>query len=239
MAWSRIDALLLISGAFGAFDKEIVIACGGYNHATVGEDMELVVRMRRYMEERRLPYTVTYIPDPLCWTEAPSSYKILGRQRNRWTRGTIETLRMHRIMCFNPRYGRLGLLSFPYWLFFELLAPLVEFTGVLATLVVAALGGLNVPMFLALLGFIVSFGILFSFFAILMEVMTYNQYKNTGDILRLALTAILEPVLFHPFVVWSAIRGNIDLLRKKKGWGEMTRKGFASPTPKPNAYANP
>jgi cellulose synthase/poly-beta-1,6-N-acetylglucosamine synthase-like glycosyltransferase len=86
MAWSRINALLLISGAFGAFDKEIVIACGGYNHATVGEDMELVVRMRRYMEERKLPYKVTYIPDPLCWTEAPSSYKILGRQRNRWTR---------------------------------------------------------------------------------------------------------------------------------------------------------
>jgi len=228
MAWSRLNALLLISGAFGAFDKEIVVACGGYNHATVGEDMELVVRMRRYMEERRLPYKVTYIPDPLCWTEAPASYKILGRQRNRWTRGTIETLSMHRKMCFNPRYGRLGLLSFPYWLFFELFAPIVEFLGLAASVVIYLFGGLNLVSFLTLLGFILSFGILFSVLAILMEVLTFNQYKDSRDILRLVLTALLEPFLFHPFIVWSAIRGNIDLLRKKKGWGEMSRQGFTA-----------
>jgi cellulose synthase/poly-beta-1,6-N-acetylglucosamine synthase-like glycosyltransferase len=91
MAWSRLNGLMLISGAFGAFDKEIAIKAGGYDHNTVGEDMELVVRMRRYMEERNEKYRVTYIPDPLCWTEAPNSFNILGRQRNRWTRGTIET----------------------------------------------------------------------------------------------------------------------------------------------------
>lgn len=228
MAWSRINALLLISGAFGAFDKEIVIACGGYNHATVGEDMELVVRMRRYMEERRLPYKVTYIPDPLCWTEAPASYKILGRQRNRWTRGTIETLGMHKKMCFNPRYRILGMLSYPYWLLFELMAPLVEFTGFVCMLIAAALGFVNWAMFFSLLGFILSFGVLYSIFAILMEVLTYNQYNRSSDILRLTLTALLEPFIFHPFVVWSAIRGNIDLLRKKNSWGEMSRQGFAS-----------
>lgn len=96
MAWSRLNGLLLISGAFGAFDKEIAIKAGGYNHKTVGEDMELVVRMRRFMEERKLPYQVAFIPDPLCWTEAPANFKILGRQRNRWTRGTIETLALHK-----------------------------------------------------------------------------------------------------------------------------------------------
>lgn len=228
MAWSRLNAMLLISGAFGAFDKEIVIACGGYNGATVGEDMELVVRMRRYMEEHRIPYKVTYIPDPLCWTEAPASYKILGRQRNRWTRGTIETLSIHRKMCFNPHYGRLGLLSFPYWLFFELLAPIVEAAGILASIFMAMFGGMNVLLFLALLGFIFSFGILFSILAILMEVLSFNQYRRSGDILRLVFTAILEPLVFHPFIVWSAIRGNIDLMRKKKGWGDMSRQGFAT-----------
>jgi cellulose synthase/poly-beta-1,6-N-acetylglucosamine synthase-like glycosyltransferase len=192
--------------------------------------MELVVRMRRYMEEHRLRYKVTYIPDPLCWTEAPVTYKILGRQRNRWTRGTIETLSIHRRMCFNPRYGRLGLVSFPYWLLFELLAPIVEFVGVIGSIALALFGDLNVPLFLALLGFILSFGILFSTLAILTEVLTFNQYKGSRDILRLVLTAVLEPFLFHPFIVWSAIRGNIDLLRKKKGWGEMSRQGFRSGT---------
>ncbi len=228
MAWSRLNGLLLISGAFGAFEKEIVIACGGYNHKTVGEDMELVVRMRRYMEERKEPYKVTCIPDPLCWTEAPVSYKILGRQRNRWTRGTIETLRFHKVMFFNPRYRLLGMLSYPYWLFFELLAPVVEFTGIIGLFLSALLGYINWPVFFALLGFIICFGFLYSIFAILMEVLTYNQYKQSKDILRLVLTALLEPFLFHPFVVWSAIRGNIDLLRKKNSWGEMTRQGFVT-----------
>jgi len=229
MAWSRLNGLLLISGAFGAFDREIVIKSGGYNHNTVGEDMELVVRMRRYMEENKLPYKVAYIPDPLCWTEAPSSYKILGRQRNRWTRGTIETLKIHRTMFFNPRYGILGMLSYPYWFFFEFLAPLIEFTGFIALIIFAVFGLLDWPFFFALLGFILSFGFLYSVFAILMEVLTYNQYKKHRDIFRLIMTAFLEPFLFHPFIVWSAVRGNIDLLQKKNSWGEMTRQGFSGP----------
>jgi len=228
MAWSRMNGLLLISGAFGAFDREIVIKSGGYNHHTVGEDMELVVRMRRYMEENNLPYRVAYIPDPLCWTEAPSTYKILGRQRNRWTRGTVETLKIHRRMFFNPRYGLLGMLSYPYWFFFEFLAPIIEFTGIIAFVLMAFWGLVDWSFFLSLLAFIVSFGFLYSIFAILMEVLTYNQYKRHRDIFKLIGTALLEPFLFHPFVVWSAIRGNIDFLRKKKAWGEMTRKGFTS-----------
>lgn len=228
MAWSRLNGLLIISGAFGAFDREIVIKAGGYNHKTVGEDMELIVRMRRYMHENNIPYKVAYIPDPLCWTEAPATYKILSRQRNRWTRGTIETLQLHKKMFFNPRYKILGMLSYPYWFFFEFLAPVIEFTGLVLVLFFAATGLMDWKHFFILLGFIFCFGFLFSVFAILMEVATYNQYKKRSEILKLILTAFLEPLLFHPFVVWSAVRGNIDFLRKKKTWGEMTRQGFTS-----------
>lgn len=232
MAWTRMNGLLLISGAFGAFDREIVIKVGGYNTATVGEDMELVVRMRRYMEEQEMPYQVAYIPDPLCWTEAPSSFKILGRQRNRWTRGTIQTLQIHKKMFFNKRYGVLGLLSYPYWFFFEFLAPLIEFGGFIAFLVMAMLGLMDWKYFLALLVFLYSFAFLFSVFAILMEVLTYNQYKRRNEIIKLVLTALVEPFIFHPFVVWSAVKGNIDLLRKKESWGEMSRQGFNLTTAK-------
>ncbi|HEY8657862.1 MAG TPA: sulfatase-like hydrolase/transferase [Hanamia sp.] len=226
MAWSRLNGLLLISGAFGAFDKEIVIKCGGYSVDTVGEDMELIVRMRRYMEENKLPYKITYIPDPLCWTEAPASYKILGRQRNRWTRGTIETLRMHKIMFFNPRYGVLGMVSYPYWFFFEFLAPIIEFVGICVFIVFAFLGLVQWSTFFILLGCILLFGFLFSIFAIMMEVLTYNQYKDKKDIFKLIITAFMEPFIFHPFVVWSALLGNIDHLRKNHSWGEMTRQGL-------------
>ncbi|MGN6394826.1 MAG: glycosyltransferase [Mucilaginibacter sp.] len=231
MAWSRLNGLLLISGAFGAFDKEIVIKCGGYDHRTVGEDMELVVRMRRYMEERNEPYKVAFIPDPLCWTEAPATFKILGRQRNRWTRGTIETLKFHRVMFFNPDYGLLGMVSYPYWFFFEFLAPIVEFAGFVSFLVFSLFGWINWSFFLTLLAFIFSFGFLYSVFAILMEVLTYNQYKRQKDIVNLVITAFLEPLIFHPFVVWAAIKGNIDLLRKKNSWGEMTRQGLSQKKP--------
>ncbi|MEO6454663.1 MAG: sulfatase-like hydrolase/transferase [Ginsengibacter sp.] len=228
MAWSRLNGLLLISGAFGAFDKEIVIKCGGYNNKTVGEDMELIVRMRRYMEENKLPYRVTFIPDPLCWTEAPGNYKILGRQRNRWTRGTIETLKMHKKMFFNPKYGLLGMVSYPYWFFFEFLAPIIEFIGISVFTILAFSGYIQWGSFFILLGCILLFGFLYSVFAILIEVLTYNQYKAKKEVFKLIVAAFFEPFLFHPFVVWSAIKGNIDYLRNKHTWGEMTRQGLNS-----------
>ncbi|WP_245652291.1 glycosyltransferase family 2 protein [Rufibacter tibetensis] len=232
MAWSRLNGLLLISGAFGAFDRKIAIEAGGYDHSTVGEDMELVVRMRRYMADRKIPYKVTFIPDPLCWTEAPASYKILGRQRNRWMRGTIETLKMHRALFFNPKYGLLGLMSYPYWFFFEFLAPVVEFIGLVIFVILALNGMINWPFFLAMTAFILLFGWLFSIFAILMEVATFNQYKKKGEVANLILTALIEPFFFHPFVVWSSIRGIVDFLRKRNSWGEMTRQGFSAPITK-------
>ncbi len=226
MAWSRLNGLMLISGAFGAFDKEIAIKSGGYNHNTVGEDMELVVRMRRYMEELGEEYIVTYIPDPLCWTEAPASYTILGRQRNRWIRGTFETLKFHRIMFFNPKYRLLGMLSYPYWFFFEMCAPIIEFLGFIFFVIFAWTGFLDWGFFFSFFIFIICFGYLYSAFAILMEVVTFNQYQRRIDIFRLLVTGLTEPFYYHPFVVWSAMKGYLDLIKKKKGWGEMTRQGL-------------
>ena len=228
MAWARLNGLLLISGAFGAFDKEVLIKAGGYSSKTLGEDMELVVRMRRYMEEQKLPYKVSFIPDPLCWTEVPATFKILGRQRNRWMRGTIETLFMHRKMFFNPRYRLLGILSYPYWFFFEMIAPLIEFFGFIAFLVMIILGKVVWAFFLMLLLFVLCFTYLYSSFAIFMEVITYNQYKRKSEVLKLMFTSLTEPFIFHPFIVWSSVKGVFDLLFTKKGWGEMTREGFGN-----------
>ncbi|GAA4296447.1 glycosyltransferase [Nibribacter koreensis] len=228
MGWSRIDGLLLISGAFGLFDKEVVIAAGGYNHNTVGEDMELIVRMRRYMKERKLKYHVHFIPDPLCWTEAPASLKILGRQRNRWTRGTIETLLYHKKMFFNPRYGVLGLVSYPYWFFFEWLAPLIEAGGLLYLLLAAIMGWLNWPFFLLLLVSVYTFAVMVSFMAILFDELSYYQYSDRKDIFKLMGTALLEPFVYHPMTVRWALLGNRDMITGKKSWGEMTRTGFAA-----------
>ena len=227
MAWSRLDGLLVISGAFGLFDRQIVIAAGAYDTKTVGEDMELIVRMRRYMREQKLKYRVSFIPDPLCWTEAPDNHKIFISQRNRWTRGTIETLKKHRKIGFNPRYGSLGLISYPYWLFFERLAPLIEFGGVILVIALALTGNISWTYFWIFSLLIWFFSVLLSSVAIFAEELTYHQYKNRGDGFRLILTTFLEPLFFHPVVVYAAIRGNLDYyFVKNKHWGKMERKGL-------------
>jgi len=230
MAWERLDGLLLISGAFGAFDKEIAILAGGYNTKTVGEDMELVVRMRRYMLENKQPYTVSYIPDPLCWTEAPESADIFKKQRSRWMRGTIETLQIHRKMFMNPKYKLLGMVSVPYWTFFEFLAPFIEFAGIVITIVFVVLGLLNWHHFLLLLLFVYCFAVTFSILALYTEERTYHKYRKRTDFAKMIVAALVEPIYFHPLTVLSALKGYIEKIRGKKSWGEMTRKGFNKPS---------
>ena len=228
MAWGRIDSLLIISGAFGFFDREIALAVGGYDTETVGEDMEIVFRMRRYMHERKRPYTIEYMPDPLCWTEVPEDLGIFINQRDRWARGNLETLYRHKDMFFNPKFGRLGMLSYPYWFFYEWLAPLLEFLGFFCVLLFIYLGILNTEFFIAITAMVYGFAIMFSFYAVLWEVWSYNQYTRTRDILKLLVCAIIEPISFHPIVVWSAVRGNYKKLFKiNSGWGSQVRKGFA------------
>ncbi|WBL26979.1 glycosyltransferase family 2 protein [Zunongwangia sp. HGR-M22] len=232
MAWSRVDGLLLISGAFGMFDKQLAIEAGGYNHNTVGEDMELLVRMRRMMREKKIPYKVGFVPDPLCWTEVPQSWEILKRQRNRWTRGTAETLMIHKKMIFNPKYGVLGLLSTPFWLFFEWMAPLIEFTGTIFFILLLWFGLISWNFFLTFLGVVYAFAVLFSVTALFFEEYSFQQYKKPKYIFKLIGTAFLEPLIYHPFVMWAAVRGNWDLIIGKKSWGEMTRAGLSNSSKK-------
>ncbi|MGB5173068.1 MAG: glycosyltransferase, partial [Eudoraea sp.] len=202
MAWGRIDSLLIISGAFGFFDRELALEVGGYDTNTVGEDMEIIFRMRRHMHERKLPYTVEYIPDPLCWTEVPESTKILINQRDRWARGNLETLYKHKDMFFNPKFGRLGMLSYPYWFFYEWMAPILEFLGFFSIIAFYFLGILNIEFFIAITLMVYAFSIMFSLYAILWDVYSYNEYTRTKDILILVFCALIEPLTFHPLVVW-------------------------------------
>ncbi len=225
MAWSQLDGLMLISGAMGMFDRETVIKAGGYSIKTVGEDMELVLRMRRYMAEQDKKYEVTYIPDPLCWTEVPSDLKSMRKQRTRWTRGLVESLKTHRKMFFNLKYKRLGLLGYPYWFFFEWLSPLIAFAGFVYTFILIITDSLNWPFYLLLFTFVYSFAVLLSTWAVLFEEITFHKYRRKRDVLKLLSTALLEP-FFYPVHTYFAVRGNIEAMRGKKGWGKAERTGF-------------
>lgn len=231
MAWSKINGLLIISGAFGLFDRKIALAVGGYDVTTVGEDLELVVRMRKHMHKiEKKAYKVAFIPDPLCWTEVPSTYKNLASQRNRWTRGSIDTIIKHRDMFFNPKYGLIGFISFPYWVMFEWLAPIIEVIGIIYFIICILLGLVNFHIFFILTLFVFAFSLSFSTFAIFYEAYIFNRYKGYKFLFQVILVAIAEMIIFHPLNVLFSLKGNFDFFIKKnkKGWGNMTRTGFNS-----------
>lgn len=226
MAWSRINGLLIVSGALGLFDKDIVIKCGGYDTNTVGEDMDLVIRMRKYMCQQKLKYRVVYTPDPLCWTEAPSDLKVLGRQRTRWSRGNLECLVKHRDLMFNPKYGRLGMISYPYWVFVEWLGPILELIGIVVVINLIFTGLINWTFSLILLAMVYIFTLMLSTLTILYEEVSFRQYTSGKDLVKLLSLAFFEPFMFHPLILYWEIKGNIDYLAGKKHWGKMNRSGF-------------
>ncbi len=230
MAWSRLNGLLIISGAFGLFDRQRVLKVGGYDTSTVGEDLELVVRLRRYMHEvEKKKYRVAFIPDPLCWTEVPEKIKILSRQRNRWTRGAIDTILKHKKMMFNPHYGLIGMLSFPNWVLFEWLAPIIQAVGLIYTVVVIIFGWVNLHVMFSLILFVLTFSVMFSLFAIFFDAFMFHKYHGMGYVIQSLLILLLEMIFYQPLNMYFALTGNYDFFfrKKKKGWGTMTRTGFS------------
>ena len=229
MAWSRVNGLLIISGAFGLFDRELTLKVGGYDRTTVGEDFELVVRLRKYMHAvQKQKYRVAFIPDPLCWTEVPSEVKILKNQRNRWTRGSIDTVLKHRDMFLNPKYGKMGLLSFPYWVLFEWLTPIIESIGFIYFLLIIIFASINLQIVAILTIFVFSFSLFFSSFAIFYETLIFNRYKGYKFLFTVILISVAEIIIYHPMNVYFALLGNYTFFIKgdRKGWGKMTRTAF-------------
>ncbi|MEO6487858.1 MAG: glycosyltransferase [Thermoanaerobaculia bacterium] len=229
VAFSFLNSLLIVSGAFGVFRRDAVLEAGGYLPRTVGEDMELVVRLHRLFRQTDRPYKIVFVPEPVCWTEVPETLRILARQRNRWQRGTLDTLMIHRTMLFNPRYGVVGLFALPYFLFFELLGPLVELTGYVMTITGLILGLIE-PQ-LAILFFTVAllFGVLLSMSAVVLEELTQRRYPAPRDLIRLFFGAVVENVGYRQLLMIWRTQGLIDGLRGKQGWGTMERRGFGSP----------
>lgn len=221
--WDYFDSLLIISGAFGIFDRKSVIKVGGYLHDTVGEDMELVVRLHRYYREREEPYRVRFLPEPVCWTEVPESWTVLGRQRNRWQRGLADTLWRHKKMMFNPRYGKLGFLAMPFFLFVELLSPIIELSGYLLLAFSLYMGAINIQFALLFLTAAILLGIILSVLAVLLEELTFRRYDRLSDVFILILFAFLENLGYRQIHAWWRFKGLIDFLKGNKSWGEMTR----------------
>ena len=228
LGWNRLGGSLVISGAFGLFRKEYLLAIGGYRLESIVEDMDLVIRLHRYLRRQKIAYEISFIPDPVAWTEVPESGRILGRQRERWHRGLIAAVWEYRGMLFNPRYGRVGLVAVPFFALGEMLAPLIEVLGYVVTIVGLAYGVINVSFALLFLLVAWGYGMLLSLWAVALEEASFRRYRRVGDLARLLLFATLEAFGYRQRTVWWRLKAFVTVWRRRQVWGEMTRKGFGT-----------
>jgi cellulose synthase/poly-beta-1,6-N-acetylglucosamine synthase-like glycosyltransferase len=228
MGWDALDGTLIISGAFGIFQRARVVEVGGYATDTVGEDMELVVRLHRHCREEGISYRIAYVPDPVAWTECPESLRVLGRQRDRWQRGLVETTMRHKKMLFNPRYGRIGMVVLPYYFFLEMLGPVVEILGYLSFALTLAMGWASTAYVVAFLSVTILFGIVLSLLAVVLEELSFRRYPRMWDLVRLFGLAVLENFGYRQLNAFWRIRGVLSKLRGTTEWGRMERKGFGT-----------
>lgn len=229
LGWNRLGGNIIISGAFGLFRRESVLSAGGYLQDTVGEDMELVLRLKRLSYEQGSPGKIAFVPDPVAWTEVPESMRVLGRQRDRWHRGLADVLWRHRRMLLNPRYGVTGLFVFPYYVFVELLAPIIEAAG-LVTLAAGLILGIIDWRFAALFCLTAyGLGTALTAFTLILEDISFHRYETFRDRGLLFWWALMENLGYRQMTVYWRLRGLWKFLLGRKDWGVMERKGFQKP----------
>lgn len=228
VGWTRLNALLIISGAFGLFQREAVEEVGGFATDTVGEDMELVVRLHRHFRERGVPYRIEFVADPVCWTEVPGDIGSLSRQRRRWHRGLGQTLWRHRRALGNPRYGAFGLLALPYFLLFEFLGPVIETVGAVLIVVAFAVGDLSAASFVAFLLLALLVGIVLSIAALALEEFNFHRHQRTRDVVSMVIYSVLENLGYRQLNDLWRVLSLVDLARRRGGWGAQRRRGIGN-----------
>ena len=227
-AWAQANMLTIISGAFGVFRTDLVRAIGGFRPHAIGEDCDLVVRLHRYLLEKRAEYRIQFVPDPMCWTEAPSDLKSLGRQRARWQKGLMQVVWDNKGMLFRPRYGRIGSFAMPYLWLFELFAPVVEVGGIFTIALAAWLGALSRTFFGQFLLFGYAFATVISIGSVLQEEITYKCYNDWRDVARLVSYCFFEHFPYRQLDMIWRLQGMWQYLRGDVTWKTIRRQGLQS-----------
>jgi len=226
MGWDAMGLTFIISGAFGIFKRSLVVEAGGYRTDTVGEDMELVVRLHKHCRRHKIPYRIKFIPDPVAWTECPESRTVLGRQRDRWQRGLMEVLTRHKDMLFNPRYGKIGMIIYPYFFILEMAGPFIELPGYITFIIAWLSGNFSLLYMSAFFAMAFVFGVALSVFSVALEELSFRRYARTRDLLELFWIAVIENFGYRQLTTWWRIKGAISFFRNVRTWGDMERKGF-------------
>jgi len=224
MGWEPLGAVMIVSGAFGVFRRTTLIEVGGYDPKAVGEDMELVTRIHRKMRQQRRPYHIGFIPDPVCWTDAPESLKDLASQRTRWHHGLGQALMLNKWLILNPRGGTVSWLAIPFYLVFELLGPVLETIGAVFFVTAALFGAISWPEAGVFLLMSLSLGMLLSISAIMLEEFSFPMYRKPRELAKLYGAALLENFGYRQLTVWWRLKGFFRwILRRRHKWETITR----------------
>jgi cellulose synthase/poly-beta-1,6-N-acetylglucosamine synthase-like glycosyltransferase len=224
---TAFNGTTIISGAFGLFRRDAVIAVGGFDREAVAEDMDLTIRLQTHFRRQGHPIRTRFVPIPVCWTQGPEDWRSLRAQRCRWRRGLLEVLWRHRHVIGNPRYGMVGMVVLPYSAFFEGLGPLIETAGYVITTVAAVIGLLNWGAYRTMLALSVLFGATTTLMAVFLSDTATRRYRRVRDLVLLGAAAALENVGYRQLNAWWGCVGTVQALRGKRGWGTMKRQSFS------------
>lgn len=228
VANAEVNTLLLISGAFGVFRRSTLIEIGGYRHDTVGEDLELIVRIHRHMREQKREYAIGFVPEIVCWTEAPTTWAGLRNQRARWQQGALETLIRHRRMILNPQYGRIGMFSMFQLVIEDVIGPPAELVGYLVIPAALLLGVMDPVVALVFLCVTVLFGTGLSIGTLALEELQLRRTPSARDLIRVGVAAFVENFGYRQANLVFRLSGIKRHLRKDTSWAAVPREGFNS-----------
>lgn len=226
VGWDLFNSTMIISGAFGVFKKEALIEINGFDPNSIGEDMDLIVRMHKHYLDKNEDYKIGFIPDPLCWTEVPNNFKSLGIQRNRWQRGLLSSILNGSRIFISPDSSFFSKFSIPYYLVTEIIAPILEVMSYLLIVLGLVIGIIDIRI--VILFFVVSilFSMVLSLLAILFEESNYSKKNNSEEVLKVFVGALLENFGYRQFMAYQRFKGIIDFYQKKSGWGKIDRTGL-------------
>lgn len=224
VSWGATNSMLIVSGAFGVFKKQAVIKVGGYKTNTIGEDMEIVVRLHKYMRAHKQKYKIIFCEDSVCWTQGPMSISDIRSQRRRWQIGLLDTLISHRSLFLNPRYGMIGLMAIPYNWIFELLGAPIEVLGYFLIPFSLVMGELNMFFFIIYFLLAVLLGVILSIGSLILEQYTRKTTMSAKQCLSLSLYAVLENFGYRQAITLFRVEGILKYRKLRKTWGKIKRK---------------
>lgn len=213
--WNILGGTLCYAGAFTLFDKQAVLKINGFDVNNIAMDFEIIAHLQATRFEHQYPYRISYTPASIAWTDVPETFKSYWHQRVNWQSGSLQSLMKYKRLLFNPKYQIVGFVTYPFFLFGEILGAIVEFTAYILILASWYMGILDV--YGAILFFIICWGFVafITMATTLMSFITFNKYRRLKDLIWMMLLVVVEQFGFRQFSVLNRVYATLQFFWKR------------------------